>query len=65
MLDKKYWTECVFKWSLGGQQRVHGGKTLATYERLDALQDEVAGDAAREVLTELRYEFGVALVLLP
>lgn len=39
--------------------------TLVTYERLNALQDEVAGDVAREVLTELRDEFGVALVLLP
>lgn len=56
---QRYWTECVLKGSLGG------GETWATYERLDALQDEVAGDAAWEVLAELRYEFGVALVLLP
>lgn len=44
---------------------INGRKTLVTDERLDALQDEVAGDAARQVLTELCYEFGVAFVLLP
>lgn len=48
-----------------GQPRVGGGKVFVTDEWLDALQDEVAGDAAREVLTQLRDEFGVAFVLFP
>lgn len=43
----------------------YGGKIFVTYEGLDTLQNKVAGDVAREVLTKLSYEFGIALVLLP
>lgn len=41
------------------------GTDRFTYERFDALQDQVAGDVARQILAELSDQFGVALVLLP
>lgn len=35
-----------------------------TYERFDALQNQVAGDVAWQILAELCDQLGVALVLL-
>lgn len=39
-------------------------KDRFTYERFDALQNQVAGDVARQILAQLGDQFGVALVLL-
>lgn len=40
-------------------------KNSFTYERFDALQNQVAGDVAWQILAELSDQLGVALVLLP
>lgn len=40
-------------------------KDSFTYERFDALQNQVAGDVAWQILAELSDQLGVALVLLP
>lgn len=40
-------------------------KNSLTYERFDALQNQVAGDVAWQILAELSDQLGVALVLLP
>lgn len=39
-------------------------KDRFTYKRFDALQNQVAGDVARQILAQLGDQFGIALVLL-
>ena len=39
-------------------------KDSLTDQRFDALQNQVAGDVARQILAQLSDQFGVALILL-
>lgn len=53
------------KWSIWVEwviTRVH--RAWRTYQRLDALQDEMAGDVACEVLAQFGHQFGITFVLL-